>query len=144
MSIPKMPTFKQPDKHKTKAVIQREIRQLIVKLRNILPKSNHGEELIRFLGVIYPGERKDTTRLPMRSKDGVAKENDRVLCLYAMVSRLVETYWDYCLNDDAKVSPTKEIMHELEAIATYGLGHYRVIGGPKEGYRLELLKRGEK
>jgi len=143
MSIPKMPTFKQPDKHKTKAIVQREIRQLIAGLKDALPESNHGEELMQFLGVIYPGKAADVTRLPVDSKDGACKEKNKVACLYCKVSQLVQTYWDYCLDDDAKITPVKTIMDELKEITIYGLSHYHIIGDPKSKYRLELLKRGE-
>jgi len=144
MSIPKMPVFKQPDKHKTKAVIQREIRRLIVSLKDMLPKGNHGEELMRFLGVICPGKAADVTRLPLDSKDGNCKEKNKVACLYCKVSQLIQAYWDYCLNDDGKITPVKTIMDELKQITVYGLNHYLVVGDPKSKYRLELLKRGNK
>ena len=144
MPTPKMPVFKQPDKHKTKAAVQREIRQLIVSLRDTIPKSDHGEELIRFLGVIYPGKAADVTRLPINSQDGSCELQDRAACLYCKVSQLIQAYWDYCLNDDGKITPVRAIIEELKEVTIYGVNHYQVVGNPKSKYRLELLKRGEK
>ncbi len=139
-SIPRMPTFKKPEKHQLKGAVQRQIRQLIVKLRDILPKSANKEMMVRYLGVIYPGKDIDVTRLPFDTKDGTTKQENLIACLYAKLSYLILCYWDYYLDVTDDISEAKEIIKELEEVAKLGLDKFQVGGDLKKGFRLEKSK----
>lgn len=136
--IPKMPIFKKPDKHQTKAALNRQIRQLICKLRDILPKSANKEMMIRYLGVIYPGTEVDVTRLPFDTKDGTTKEQDLIACLYAKVSHLVLCYWNYYLDKTDDVSAIKQVLADFEKVVQMGFARCQVGGDLKSGFRLEV------
>ena len=136
--IPKMPTFKKPDKHQTKTALSRQIRQLIVKLRDILPKSANKEMMVRYLGVIYPGIEVDVTRLPFYTTDGTTKQEDVVACLYAKASHLILCYWDYYLDKTDDISAVKQVLADLEKVAQTGFSRCQIGGDLKSGFRLKV------
>lgn len=136
--MPKMPVFKQPDKHQTKAAFNRQIRQIIVKLRDILPKSADKEMMARYLGVIYPGKQVDVTRLPFDTKNGTTKAQGLVSCLCAKMSYLILWYWDYYLDKSNNVQEINKLLADLEQVALKGLANCRVEGDMKNGFRLEV------
>lgn len=138
MSIPKMPTFKKPDKHQTKAALNRQIRQLLVKLRDILPKSANKEMMVRYLGVIYPGTEIDVTRLPFDTADGTTKEQDLVACLYAKVSYLILCFWRYFLDQTDDTSAIKQVISDLEKVTQQGFVKCQIGGDLRSGFRLEV------
>lgn len=137
-SIPKMPVFKKPDKHQSKAAFNRQIRQLIVRLRDILPKANDKEMMVRYLGVIYPGKEIDVTRLPFDTKDGTTKEQSLMACLYAKVSYLILQYWNYFLDKTDDATELKQVISDLEKVTQTGMPGCRIEGDLRNGFRLEV------
>jgi len=133
-----MPVFKKPEKHQLKGALQRQIRQVICKLRDIMPKAAGKEMLVRYLGVIYPGKEIDVTKLPFDTTDGTTKQETLAACLYAKMSWLVQCYWRYYLTDSDDTSEIRKILADLEKVTQKGLGVCKVGGDLKNGFRLEV------
>jgi len=136
MTIPKMPVFKKPEKRQLKSALNRRIRQVIVKLRDVLPKSANKEMLVRYLSIVYPGKEIDVTRLPFDTVDGATKHSDVTACLFAAVSYLMLCYWHYFLDHTDDPSELKKVLTDLEKVAQKGLGICSVEGDIRHGFRL--------
>lgn len=137
MNIPKMPIFKKPEKHQIKAALNRQIRQLICRLHDILPKAADKDLMARHLGIVFPGKDVDVTRLFVNTEDGTSKESGLTPCLFAKVNYLILCFWDYALNHD-NPSAVKKVIADLEHIAMKGLNNCKVGGNVKDGFRLEV------
>jgi len=126
--------FPDPNKHTNKKRLQLEIRQVISKLRTILPKDSQKDELVLFLSCVAPVTERDITRLPVSEQ---CKQESKVACLFSQVSRLVVTYWDYCTSDEVSKARVEKGIGELKEICERGLAPYNISGDMKRGYWLE-------
>lgn len=137
--------FDNPKKHQTKQKLHQETRQTLLDLRLSLPYANHRETIMRFVGVINPGSMGgDITRLPYESSGPVARTASKSECLFALVSHLIQCYWEYCTRtneteQDAAEGAVYLTMKTLQQITKNGLKQYRVVGNVREGFSLEKI-----
>lgn len=134
--------FNNPKKHQTKQKLHQEIRQTLLDLRLSLSYANHREVIMRFVGVINPGSMGgDITRLPYESSGPVARTASKSECLFALVSWVVQQYWDYCTKDKIVDEPARIniFLQKIKQITKNGLKQYQVVGNVREGFSLEKI-----
>jgi len=135
--------FDNPEKHQTKKKLYQEIRQTLLNLRISLPYTNHREIIMQFIGVINPGKMGgDVTRLPYESPGPKARNANKIECVFALVSWMIQLYWNYCSDDmiigkDIAIKEIKKLLEQLQQITKNGLGQYQVVGGVRNGFNLE-------
>ncbi len=134
--------FDNPEKHQTKQKLHQEIRQTLLDLRTILPYANHREIVMNFIGAINPGSMGgDVTRLPYEAQRPYARTASKSECLFALISWVIQLYWEYCINENT-VGNNLEIrasLGELQQITKNGLKQYQVVGNVRDGFRLERI-----
>ena len=126
--------FPDPNKHINKKKLQLESRQVISKLRAILPKDSQKDELVLFLSCVAPAKERNVTRLPVSEQ---CKQENKVACLFSQVSRLIVTYWDYCTSDKVSKARVENGICKLQEICEQGLVPYKMSGDIKRGYWLK-------
>jgi len=133
--------FDNPEKHQTKTKIHQEIRQTLLNLRTSLPYANHREIIMQFTGVINPGSMGgDVTRLPYESQRSKARTASKMECIFALVSWIIQEYWDYCVgNNPLKIETIKNGLKILQQITKNGLNQYQVVGNVRDGFSLEKI-----
>ena len=140
----KNPKFPDPDIYKTKIDLCREIRDLLMKLYN-LSKGGRAETIMKFIGIIVPGSNTDPDRLPYLSKIGKAKRENRMECIFALVSDLVLAYWQFYTSEKeedkieikSKLQMLQEIAKKMDN--PLGLQIFNIQGNLKDGF--ELVER---
>lgn len=125
-------SFPNPDKHEQKVNLHKEIRQTILQLREVLPNPKDRDTLLKFADCINLPSR-DVSRLPCGSK---ATRRNKSACLLALVSWLIQKYWDYCAGDLGVGNTIKANLLGLQEVAEKGLGAFIIIGNLVTGYKL--------
>jgi len=134
--------FDNPEKHQTKTKLHQEIRQTLLNLRTSLPYANHREIVMQFTGVINPGSMGgDVTRLPYESQRPKARTASKMECVFALISHLIQCYWEYCarideIEQDAAEGATYLTLKTLQQITKNGLNQYQVVGNVRDGFSL--------
>ena len=134
--------FNNPEKYQTKQKLHQEIRQILLELRKTLPYANHREIIMQFIGVINPGSMGgDVTRLPYESSGPIAKHANKMECVFATVSYMIQEYWAYCAEDDINQSehPIYDSILILKQITKNGLQKYQVVGNVRDGFSLAKI-----
>ena len=111
-----------------------EIRKLLVTLGN-----NSSHTVYMFLKCLTPPKNlHDPGRLPVYAAVPRSKTSDKRSCVWAVISCLVQAYWEYELDDDwGQKSVTLELLNKLRKIND----HYpkmKIAGAENKGYWLEL------
>ena len=133
--------FNNPEKHQIKQKLHQKIRQTLLELRKTLPYANHREIIMQFIGVINPGSMGgDVTRLPYESQRPKARTASKMECVFALVSWMIQRYWDYCAgNDFLTIDTIKNGLQILQQITKNGLKQYQVVGNVRDGFSLEKI-----
>jgi len=133
--------FNNPEKHQIKQKLHQKIRQTLLELRKTLPYANHREIIMQFIGVINPGSMGgDVTRLPYESQRSKARTASKMECVFALVSWIIQEYWDYCVgNNPLKIETIKNGLKILQQITKNGLNQYQVVGNVRDGFSLEKI-----
>ena len=141
MTIPQPPKkqeikFNDPDFHQQKRKFNQQIREMIFKFYRIIPRSQNRDVLLKFADCINPGKSLDVTKLPYVGKKHNAKTQNKIECLFALISWIIQQYWIWCENN-VKVSAIEGDLRFLNQIYKSGLDQYQIQGDLVKGYYLE-------
>lgn len=122
------------------AEIRKQIHDEIRKLHNTLNSAPQSVNIVidRFLGCIIPLENLyDPGRLPVYTTIPRSIFPDKISCVWAIVSCLIQAYWTYELINAAEKIPVLILLERLEEInLNYPL--MKIAGAENKGYYLEL------
>ena len=128
--------FQQNDK--LRRDIYAEIRKLNKTLHVNRLDSRHAQTIEKFINAMIPPDDIDYSRLPVYAKRTAASKPDKTLCVFCLVSCLVQCYWGYLeteSDEDLKAVETAlEVLRDINR-------HYnimRLYGGIRKGWVLKL------
>lgn len=132
-------SFPNPDAHEQKTNLHQEIRQTLLQIREILPNPKDKDTIFKFINCINPGSG-DITRLPYVANKPTAKYANKSACMIALVSWIIQKYWDYCIGDLSIRDIIMPNLLDLQDVAKKGLNVFKLVGNPAAGYSLEWKK----
>lgn len=139
---PKSPTeFPDPTVHVGIKDLGKSIRKVILDLRSVMTKGDGMETLVDFASVVHPGSFANPGRLPYDLPEGRSYRARKAECIFAMVSKLIQDYWDVALdlenpNPAERIKEVEAQVAKLRLINTEGLHRYKMQGDDKHGYVL--------
>lgn len=144
MAVPKPKPkieFPDPDQYADLADLRKQIREIILDLRTVMRKGEGQSILVEFSSVIHPGMFADPGRLPRDSSTGRSRVSHKTECLYAIISAMIQTYWDLVLMpDDSHNKVRLEFIRTklafLKEVKRKSLVLYKVDGDDRRGYTL--------
>jgi len=124
---------------KLRRAIYFEIRRLNSTLHSNSLDSRYSATIEKFIDAMIPSKiGHDPGRLPIYAKRPIAPVSNKVLCVFYLVSCLVQAFWEYLQIESedslAKVENGLEILRHINE-------HYdnmHIVGDVKKGYILEL------
>ena len=119
--------------------IYAEIKQLNVTLHTAPRDSRHAAIIERFKDALIPSkEGHDHGRLPLSASKTRAPKRSKVLCVFYLVSCLVQVYWEY-LDDESEenLATVKTALDVLKRI-NRDYDTLQVKGNESKGWLLEL------
>jgi hypothetical protein len=117
-----------------------EIRKLNQTLGARTVGSQHARTIEKFIDCLIPSvvDGGDPGKLPVYAKRPAAPVSDKAMCVFYLVSCLIQSYWDYCKDESAdnyiKVSDGFDVLHQINK----DYKNMHVTGDVREGYILEL------
>jgi hypothetical protein len=146
--IPKPPKrkskteFPDPDFHQQKKDFNKQIRGVILKFSKVIPRSRNRDLLLKFLDCVTPGKSIDVTRLPYAVDRPSAKSENKIECVFAKISWVIQKYWEWCEDGKAILEcplyqGINEDLTKLQQILTNGLNQYQIRGDFANGFYLE-------
>ena len=129
--------FQQNDK--LRRAIYFEIRKLNQTLHVNRKDSRHNRTIEKFIDAMIPSKvGDDPARLPIFAKRPMAPIPDKPLCVFYLVSCLVQAYWDYFADESednlAKVERGLELLKHVNEHYT----EMHVAGDVRKGFVLEV------
>jgi len=129
--------------HQRNEQLRRDIYAEIRKLNKTLhtgPRDSRYSMIVeKFIDAMIPSkDGSDVSRLPINAKWPKAPRPDKVLCVFYLVSCIIQSFWKYL--DDESVKNLDEVETGLDVLRNVN-DHYKtliVTGDEKEGYILEL------
>jgi len=128
--------FPDPDFHQQKKDFNKQIREVIFGFSKIIPRSRNRDLLLKFLDCIIPGKSADISRLPYVGKEANAKSENKITCIFAEISGLIQMYWAFCNNQES-VFDIELYLQRLNQILSNGLNQYQIRGDLASGFYLE-------
>ena len=128
-------SFPNPDLYEQKINLHKEIRQTLLQLREILPNPKDRDTILKFADCISLSSR-DVSRLPYVSNKPAAKHRNKSACLFALISWMIQKYWDYCDGELSAADSIRANLLGLQEVAEKELSAFVIIGNPAKGYRL--------
>lgn len=133
------PTEKFQKNDQLRKSIYFEIRKLNKTLHANKRDSRHARTIEQFVDAMIPSKAsEDPGKLPVLAKRPVAPIANKVLCVFYLVSSLIQCYWEY-LKDESEdnLIATEQGLEVLKHINE----HYNqmgIIGNVRKGFILEL------
>jgi len=139
--IPKPPkkkeiSFPDPDFHQQKKDFHKQIREIIFGFYSVIPRSKNRDLLLEFADNIIPGKEPDVTRLPYVGRGSNATSENKITCVFALISCLVRMYWKFYNGAKNQHNIAARISF-LNIVLKNGLDKYQVKGNLAEGYYLK-------
>jgi hypothetical protein len=140
--VPSKKKFPDPKIHQAKKELHTTIRDTLMKLYNI-SKGGRAEMVMKFIGMINPGNNPDPSRLPYLSKSGRAIRESKIECVIASVSWIIQQYWEFYTTGKEKLQASilvdlgtlEELIDAADESPVLWF-HFKVIGDEREGYQL--------
>jgi len=133
--------FSDPDFHQQKKEFNKQIRQIILGFSKVIPRSRNRDLLLKFLDCINPGKSLDITRLPYAVNRPNGKSENKIACVFALISWTIQCYWEYCVSNNKKeiLKDIKVGLDQLQQILSDGLDQYQIRGDFANGFYLEKI-----
>jgi len=128
--------FPDPDFHQQKKEFNKQIRQVILDFSKIIPRSRNRDLLLKFLDCINPGKTIDVTRLPYVVDRPSGKSENKVACIFGLISWTLQIYWKYCFGDKDLLEDINLSLEHLNQILSNGLNQYQIRGDFANGFYL--------
>jgi len=114
-----------------------EIRKLNDTLHTNHRDSRYAATIEKFIDAMIPSKiADDPGRLPICAKRPKAPVNDKILCVFYLVSCLIQSYWVY-LKDEENLAMVEQGLEVLKHINEH-YNQMKVIGDVRKGFILEL------
>ena len=131
--------FNDPDFHQQKREFNKQIREIIFKFYRIIPRSQNRDVLLKFADCINPGKSPDVTKLPYVGRGKNAASQNKIACVFALISWIIRVYWMFCDKDEtgSHFTEINSLLNQLQEIYKNGLNQYQIQGDLAKGYYLE-------
>ena len=133
------PAAKYQQNEKLRKDIYFEIRKLNTTLHTNRLDSQHAKAIERFIDAMIPSKTGDDPgRLPICAKRPMAPVASKSLCVFYLVSCLVQAYWDYFADEsEGNLAKTERGLEILKHVNENYKDMY-VSGDVRKGYVLEI------
>lgn len=74
--------------------------------------------------------------MPLSKKEPRAAKPNKELCVFALLTALIQEWWAYCDNPAEEAIRCYEYIDELKAIADKGIANHTILGDLKKGFYL--------
>lgn len=116
-----------------------EIRKLNTTLHTNRMDSRHAATIEKFIDAMIPSKvADDAGRLPICAKRPMSPVNNRVLCVFYLVSCLIQSYWVYLKDESEDNLNTVEIGLEVLRHINEHYNMMHIVGNVRKGFILEL------
>jgi len=116
--------------------IYTEIRKLNKTLHTGRKNSQHITIIEKFLDALIPSD--DPGRLPIYASRPMAPKSQSVLCVFYLVSCLIQSYWRYLKDEDMEEYDLTLIGLEILKDINRNYDKMKVVGNIKRGFTLRL------
>lgn len=116
-----------------------EIRELNKTLHANKRDSRHAQIIEKFIDSMIPSkDGPDYGRLPVCASKSAAPKPDKALCVFYLVSCLIQTYWGYLDGEDPELLKAVETALEVLRDVNRHYNIMRLDGNIREGWVLKM------